>query len=229
MNSLEKLAKEKYSGDLREAWKYVLYECSPEERDMYTKYVSKEQLDIGMSVLKKKGENEIDQLAKEKFNGDIQKTWDYIFSNCTSEEIDRYVAMADPYQAGQAVVLVNSIKDKTVNKSYKLQNDLSTLKLSREEVLNAKKNPYKVDVMKNLFKIFLTSSSIVALSAIGTPVLGLGAGSLAAVESFLGLVNTSFAFNLAEKLPKYFKFKKAKKELEKNNNNNYNDSMKRGM
>lgn len=232
MNILQKLANEKFDGDYLTMWKYVLYECSPEERDMYIKHASIEQLNIAMSALKKKEDNELYQLAKQKFNDDMQATWAYIFSQCSEEEIERYTSMADTYQAGQAFLLVNNgkMKNQLNNEMSQLKDEknLSSLNISREEVLNAKKNPYKSEIMKNLFKILLTSSSIVALSALGGPALGISASGLTAIESVLGILNSTFAFDLADKLTKYFKFKKAKETISKENNL-VNDSVERRM
>ena len=218
MNDLDRLAKEKYNGDLRAAWRYVLYEASEEERARYTKYVSLKQLDIGMTALKRGDSNEIDALADREFNGDLKKTWDYIFSTCSSEEIDRYVSMADPYQAGQAFLLVNGINDKrirkVVRKKEKTDSFLLALHLSREDVHNAKKNPYSIPLLKSILKVVFMIAVIMGLT-INKMNMGMDEDTFNAVIKILGIITSCFAFAVADKLRDYFRFRSVKKVLEK--------------
>ena len=217
MNKLEALAEEKFNGDLRAAWDYVLYEVTPEERDEYTKYVSKEQLDIGMSALRRTSYNEVDELAASKFNGDLKATWDYIFSTCSKEEIDRYVSMADAHQAAMAVLLVDGLKDKQPKRILRMQNritrTLETLQVTREELLNMQ-NPYRIPLLKSSLRFVLVFAAIIGLIVFAKN-MGMDQGIFSKGMGILGICNTLCAFNLADKLRDYFRFRSVKKALEK--------------
>ena len=214
MNDLDRLAKEKFNGDLKAAWSYVLYEVSEEERERYMKYVSKKQLDIGMTALKKGDPNELDELANSKFNGDLQKTWDYIFSTCSPEEIERYTSVADPYQAAQAVLLVNNLKDtKEMRKRGKIDRKLIALRLSREDVRSAQKNPYKIPLLKSILKVVLVIAATSGL-VIYKAYMGMDEATFTTGMSILGITLSYFAFSLADRLRDYFRFRYVKKALE---------------
>lgn len=217
MNKLEALAKEKFNGDLKAAWAYVLYEVTPEERDEYTKYVSKEQLDIGMTALRRTSYNEIDELAASKFNGDLKATWDYIFSTCSEEEIERYTAMADAHQAAAAVLLVDGTRSK-IPKQEKRRWDrtislLEKLQISCEQLRNMQ-NPYRIPLLKNsLCQIFLLAAIFVLLvykkyMAMDHDVFEAGVG-------ILGIANSYCAICVSDKLRDYFGFRSIQKALKK--------------
>lgn len=211
MNELDKLAKEKFNGDLRAAWSYVLYEVPKEERDRYVKYVSMEQLDVGMTAVKKGPRNEIDELADSKFGGDLKKTWNYIFSTCTPEEIDKYRSMADPHQAAMALLLLRGLR--LPRKQARIYKNMEALHMSREEILHASKNPYAGKLRISLAKMALSMALITAAIVLGFN-LGWDKDFSEGLVSILGIVNTLFAFDLADKLRYYFKFRSTKKALE---------------
>lgn len=220
MNKLEALAEEKFNGDLRAAWDYVLYEVTPEERDEYTKYVSKEQLDIGMAAIRRKApgySNEIDELAASKFNGDLKATWNYIFSTCSKEEIERYVSMADAHQAAMAVLLVDGLREKQPKRILRMQNritrTLETLRVTREELLNMQ-NPYRIPLLKSSLRFVLVFAAIIGLVAYEAS-MGMDQGTFEAGTSILGIILSCCAFGLADKLRDYFRFRSVKKALEK--------------
>lgn len=217
MNNLEALAEEKFNGDLRAAWDYVLYEVTPEERAEYMKYVSKEQLDIGMTTLRRTSYNEIDELAASKFNGDLKVTWNFIFSTCSKEEIERYVSMADSHQAAMAVLLVNGLRDKQPKRILRMQNritrTLEMLQVTREELLNMQ-NPYRNPLLKSSLRFVLVFAAITGL-IVYAKYMGMDQEAFRTGMGILGIGNTLCAFDLADKLRDYFRFRSVKKELEK--------------
>lgn len=219
MNRLDKFAKDNFNGDLKAAWGYLLYEAPKEERDEITKYVSLEQLNIGMTAIRRDKpdqRNEIDELASSKFGGDLKKTWDYIFSSCSSEEIDRYVSMADAHQAAMAVMMVNEIKlpRKERRAVERLVQTMEALQMSREELRNTQKNPYKAPLLKSIVKVVLGIAVILGLTAFEA-FMGMDEEAFTAGMGILGIVNSCFAFDLAAKLRDYFRFRSVKKALEK--------------
>ena len=218
MNKLDALAKEKFNGDLKAAWDYVLYEMSPEERDEITKYVSKKQLDIGMTAIRRKDPdhpNELDELANSKFNGDLKAAWDYVFSNCSPEEIDRYVSAADAHQAAMAFLLVDSLKEpKSAKRSKKITRVLENLQITREELLNMQKNPYSPPLRKSTLKVVLVFAAITGLIVYST-YMGMDDGVFEAGMSILGIALSYFIYDLVDVLRNYLRFRFAKKALEK--------------
>lgn len=217
MNKLEALAEEKFNGDLRAAWEYVLYEVTPEERDEYTKYVSKEQLDIGMTALRKGKRNEIDELADSKFNGDLKATWNHIFSTCSPAEIDRYLSMMDSYQRGQVILLLNELREKQpkweIRRQNRITRTLETLQVTREELLNMQ-NPYRIPLLKSSLRFVLVFGAIIGL-VVYEASMGMDQGTFETGMSILGIVLSCCAFGLADKLRDYFRFRSVKKALEK--------------
>ena len=219
MNRLDKFAKDNFNGDLKAAWGYLLYEAPKEERDEITKYVSLEQLNIGMTAIRRtepEKRNEIDELASSKFGGDLKKTWNYIFSSCSSEEIDRYVSMADAHQAAMAVMMVNEIKlpRKERRAAERLVQTMEALQISREELGKMQKNPYKAPLLKSILKVVLGIAAIIGLTVFEA-YMGMDEEAFTAGMSTLGIVNSCFAFDLAAKLQDYFRFRSVKKALEK--------------
>ena len=221
MNRLDKFAKDNFNGDLKAAWSYLLYEAPKEERDEITKYVSMEQLNIGMTAIRRtepETRNEIDELASSKFDGDLKKTWDYIFSSCSSEEIDRYVSMADAHQAAMAFMMLNEEIKKLPRKerraAERLKQTMEALQMSREELGNMQKNPYKAPLLKSILKVVLGIALILGLTAFEA-YMGMDEEAFTAGMSTLGIVNSLFAFDLAAKLRDYFRFRSVKKALEK--------------
>lgn len=217
MNKLESLAYEKFNGDLKAAWDYVLYEVAPEERGEYMRYVSKEQLDIGMTAIRRTSHNEIDELAANKFNGDLKVTWDYIFSNCSQEEVKRYTSMADAHQVAAAVLLVDGLKDKIPRREKRLWDRtiriLEKLRITCDELKNMQ-NPYRISLLKNGLSQVLLLAAIAGLLVYKNS-LGMDERVFKAGMSILGIANSNCAICLPNKLWDYFSFRSAQKEMKK--------------
>ena len=217
MTLLERLAKEKFGGDMRATWRYVLYEAPEEEMKRYISSATSEQISFGLDCFQRNPVNEIDELANSRFDGSLRKTWDYIFSSCSPEEVERYVDMADGHQAAVAQVSIKEGKHKYAKEARNLEKTnqkLTALQMSYEEVLAAEKNPYQAPVLKRLLIGVLGIGAIVALPVIGQAA-GMGDGIFAAAISILGTANTCVAFSLAAALRDYFRFRSVKKALEK--------------
>lgn len=217
MNALDKLAKEKFNGDIRATWQYIFDNATDEERRKYINTASMDQLNIALTAIRRENLNEIDDLANSKFDGDLRATWDYIFSACSPEEVERYVDMADKHQASIAMVSIeegNHKYAKEARAQAKIDEKLLSLNLSREEVINIPQNPYRGKLLKSLLKITLTTATVIVLSVFG-PIWGLGADAYSVAVGILGTASTYFAFEVADNLLKYFKFRSVKKALEK--------------
>lgn len=221
MNRLDKFAKDNFNGDLKAAWGYLLYEAPKEERDEITKYVTLEQLNIGMTAIRRNNPdkpNEIDELANSQFGGDLKAAWNHIFSTCSSEEIDRYVSMADAHQAAMAFLMLDEEIKKLPRKerraAERLEQNLAALQMSREDVGNIQKNPYKAPLLKSVLKVVLGIAAIIGLAAFEA-FMGMDEGAFTAGMGTLGIVNSCFAFDLSEKLRDYFRFRSVKKALNK--------------
>lgn len=215
MTLLDKLAKEKFDGDMRATWRYVLQELPEEESKRYISSATLEQINFGLDCIPRKPVNEIDELANSRFNGSLRATWDYIFSTCTPEEVERYVDMADGQQAAVAQASIKEGKHKYAKEAHnleKINQKLTALNLSHEEVLAAEKNPYQIPVLKRLLIILLGIAAVVALPVVGKAI-GMGDDIFAAVLGILGTANTCVAFDLAAKLRDYFRFRSVKKAL----------------
>lgn len=215
MNRLDVLAKERFNGDLKATWSYLLYEVSKEERDYYTKYVTPKQLDIGMTAIRRTSErkNELDELADTKFNGDLKATWKHIFSS-DEEVIDHYVSIADKHQAHMAFMMLrdeaNKLSKRELRRYERAERLLHSLNMTEAEVLDTPRNPYRRSLLLDILKVTVVVSAIVGLIAFEA-FLGMESNIFAILMSILSLVCTLFAFGLAKSIQNFFRFWHIKK------------------
>ena len=89
--------------------------------------------------------------------------------------------------------------------------------LTKEEVMNAEKNPYKATLGKSLLKLLISSSGIIALTFLMNN-FDLGAAQSTIETLAIGgtsIYSTMIAMNIGVDLLKYFKFKNIKKQFQK--------------
>ena len=170
----------------------------------------------------------LDEIANEKFNGNVQETIKYLMLNSGPQGFDPYVDELTQEEASFVVDLLHSeaIQIYGSEKRYKEEivknTALTTFGVTEEEVLKAPKNPYKASVLKNFLKMFLAEGGILALGAAGLnpEILGL-AGSV---------VTGLCAMTIASDMVNYFKYKKMVNLVQKHSHEELDASSKgRGL
>ena len=160
---------------------------------------------------------EIDKIANEKFGGSVEKTIEYLLCNSDGYDIKGYVNEMTPEEARYTLKFIedravsNAGGRKNFNKALKMEFNLQYLKLTEEEVKNAKFNPFKIPLLKSLLIMLLSVVIVVCVSLFGKQ-LGMDSSVVSAITSLaIGLSTVS----LSDKVIKYFKFKSVKKTIEK--------------
>ena len=160
--------------------------------------------------------NKIDQLANEKFGGDLQKTAEYIFSTFSQEDQEKYVADITQHQAKEFVkYFKNGFKEKGINiqKIVDEQYDLASMELSKEEVINMENNPFKAKIGKDILKFVILNSGLCALYLVSSKIdKGVADTLLSAGIGITSILNTMFSFDTVKDALNYFKFRKLKKQ-----------------
>lgn len=155
---------------------------------------------------------EIDIIAKEKFDGDIKKTIEYLLLNLGPGEFDKYVRQLNADESKFALTIIKRETVKAVGGQSNFevlmrnQDIVSELNMSFDEVNNAKKNPYKAKILKSILGMLLVEGGILTMGLLGVPVATLGLASAVGIS-----VSSSF---ITDNIMKYFKFKKLKKAVD---------------
>ncbi|MBR6516460.1 MAG: hypothetical protein IKT40_06345 [Bacilli bacterium] len=171
----------------------------------------------------------IDEIANEKFNGDINRTLYYLVYEA-GEPFDPYIP--ELTQAEAATVL-RFVEDRAIKhygseenyyNEYKKRKLLAQLDLTEEEVRNAKKNPYKAKLLKNSLLMLIVEGGILAL--------GLAANQMGIapdILSYAGSIATGlFSMTLAGNLLEYVRFKKTKKMIDVQDQRSMTEDNSRG-
>lgn len=165
--------------------------------------------------------NEIGRLAKEKFNGDFPLTIAYVMENLSVEDQRRLTSDLTPDQANMFVdyfdkVIKEKGLEKEFDKTLKEEFDLAVINLTKEEVQIMEVNPFKAKLGKDLLKFLALNLGIASLYMV-TSNLGVGASELIknVALGFSAFLTTSLSFDTIKDLLNYFKFKKLKKQYEK--------------
>lgn len=157
----------------------------------------------------------LDVLANEKFGGDIEQTLNYLLFNRNGDKIDDYVDEMTPEEARAVLMILRGkvVKGYGGEENFKMavniDEKLEELKLTKEEVLNAEKNPYKAKLGKSFFKMIIAQGGIVSLMVAANN-FGIDISSLGLISS---VVTGLLSFDMVQKIEKYVKYNKLKKEL----------------
>lgn len=159
---------------------------------------------------------ELDIIAREKFNGDIRKTIEFLLLNGADNNFDKYVDELTYDEAKIVMEIMNSEAIKHYGSESNFKNEvkknrlLIELELTEEEVKNAKKNPYKAKIFKSSLMMLIMESGIIALSLFGSN-LGITPAMLGVGASIVtGLSSMTVASNVIN----YVKFKNASKIID---------------
>lgn len=166
-----------------------------------------------------------DKLAKEKFNGNIVETIKYILLNYKGQDMDKFVFEWTPEECEIAAKFIkqraveNSSKEE-VNQILNEENMLEQLNLTKEEVQKAERNPYRAKLGKQFLKLLLVNGGLIALAATLQNInINASQNIIEAISTGATSIFTTYmALDIGPDLVKYFKFKKLKKQYEKEKN-----------
>ena len=155
---------------------------------------------------------DIQKLADSQFNGDLRQAIDYFFRTYSSEDIERLATTFNKEQSKIALEVIRTITQtsefkKALSEEVHREIALRGLELTKEEVMNAKVNPYKATSMKQFLKLLIMEGGIVALGFAASS-LGIDAGLINSAGSIL---TAYFAYDIGVNVVKYFQFNKLKK------------------
>lgn len=159
--------------------------------------------------------NKTDKLAQELFDGDLEKTMNYILDTFETEPLNEYIL---DFRKEQASIFLKVMTNRVVERvpedvrrnTVSMVFDLASLKMEEDDVRNATENPFKKTVLKKTC-IILAIAVLTPCLAYLVPVFN---ESSEVVLSFGGLLTTSFALSLAYDLVSFFKFRKVKKTIQ---------------
>ncbi len=179
--------------------------------------------------------NKTQQLANEKFSGNINEAIKYIMFNIRGEELGQYIDEWTPEQARFALDSVYQVGEEKLGKDglqkiVKEEVLLDELNLTKDEVMNAQKNPFGAKIAKGLLKLFIVNGGIVAL---GTLLSSLGMQNSqgiiqAAAVGGASIFTTYMATDIGVDIVKFFKYKKIKKSLNEDYNKNKENDLTEG-
>lgn len=174
----------------------------------------------------------IDEIANEKFNGDMNRTLEYLLYEADGP-FTPYVEELTQEEARMVMKFLerDAIKHYGSEENFYDEIDknglLRHLDLSEDEVRNATKNPYKAKMLKNALKMLIMEGGIIALGLVG--------GSFGLTPAVLGMAGSVatgiWSMTLAGNIIDYVRFRKAKKIITAQDQNAtlVNESRGRGM
>lgn len=151
----------------------------------------------------------LDKLANERFNGDIEATLNYLLFNTDGVYIDDYVEEFNKEETRKVLEIMKKTVmyayggKKNYNSVRDIEIGLHAFELTREEVLNAPQNPYKTKLGKSFLSMLIGLAGILALNAVpgvNLPILS---------STIIGILS----LNVVQKLNNYQKFKNLKKAI----------------
>jgi len=188
MRRTDQIAKEKFNGDIKETICYIMYEYKKDDLETFYDEWSKEELDIAKEVY-------MDALILKYGYDNLKKMMDNNEEiNFTDEDIQR--AKENHYS----------------NKSKENFKDTKHFVLTEEELKKAEINPYKVNILKDVFKLILVNGSLIGLGTI-IQNLNIGVDFKPITGLFTSIYTTMKALDIGPNIIDYFKFKNHQKEL----------------
>lgn len=156
---------------------------------------------------------ELDKIANEYYDGDTLKAIKGFFEN--QQCIDSYVSEFTKEEAEYAYCLImDDMAEKNggrkqLGKKFAREIQLQQMNLTEEEILNAKKNPYKSNLLKSFLKLLLIEGGVISVALAGNKI-NIDSSTLGILASTL---TTMVSMDLANSILAYSKFKKIKKQL----------------
>ena len=159
---------------------------------------------------------EVEKLAQEKFDGDIYKALDYAYRNWGStvnERMTKLYSELNKEELKMASQIIRNLaiersgKDK-VEKFEKSIGILKSLNLNDDEIAKSKENPFKIPMIVSIISLLLAIIvPLLLYQAVDNRIRGW-------IESAQIVLIGIFACKIADKIRKYFLFKKAKQALD---------------
>ena len=152
----------------------------------------------------------------ERFNGDINKAFDYIINSCSKEEFDLYFNSFTEDELSSFRKYMNDIISKNVpadklEKIVEEQYLLGTLNLTKDEVVRAEINPFKAKVNKSLLKFLIVDGGLI-FTALAANLFGVPTDVALSWGGAIALISNGFiASETTSHLIDYVKFNKLKK------------------